>query len=71
MSVDKPNINRIARELIEAKILDGRFLSWFECFTSFANVASYGNFPNEEEWKDMTIRAKGTDYFHHRTTASR
>ena len=56
--IDKPNINRIAHKLADENVLDGRLVSWFDCFASFANVASHGNFPNEEEWKDMSIRSR-------------
>jgi hypothetical protein len=61
--VANPSVNKIARKLIEEKILDGRLASWFDCFTSFANVASHGNFPSEEDWKNTKIRARALATF--------
>jgi len=56
--VSKPNIYQIAQKLIKTRVLDTRLAPWFEAFSSFANIASHGNFPSENDWKDPNTRAR-------------
>ena len=56
--LEKPNINNIAKKLCDEKVLDNRLRAWFEAFTSFANIASHGNFPSDEDWKNINTRAR-------------
>lgn len=52
---EKPDIRKFTHILIKNNIIDGRLENWFAAFTSIANLATHGDFPNEEEIDDLII----------------
>lgn len=52
------NISNLTRFLIKEKQLDGRLLSWFDAFTSIANLASHKDFPSKKDLKNDAMRSR-------------
>lgn len=55
---EKADVNSLAHDLIQNHIIDGRLLSWFHAFASYANLASHGDFPNEQDLKNYTTEQR-------------
>jgi len=50
------NINKLASLLIKNQLLEGRLLSWFNAFTSIANIASHKDYPNKKDMENNIIQ---------------
>lgn len=53
-----PSVLSLAQFLIENDILEGRLLSWFQAFTSIANLASHREFPTIEDLRDSVVQKR-------------
>ncbi|MCW4010630.1 MAG: hypothetical protein NWF05_08425 [Candidatus Bathyarchaeota archaeon] len=56
--IKEPDVNKLASFLVEEGIIDGRLRSWFQAFTSIANIASHKNFPSQQDLKKGVLRVK-------------
>jgi len=52
------NINQLSSFLINKQLLDGRLLSWFNAFTSIANIASHKDYPTKNDMSNYVLQER-------------
>jgi len=52
------NINKLASFLVNKQLLDGRLLSWFNAFTSIANIASHKDYPTKKDMESHALHER-------------
>jgi len=56
--IQNVNITKLAAKLVNERKLQGELTSWFGAFTSFANLASHGSYPTQEDLRNPQTRMR-------------
>ena len=56
--IDSVSIMKLVARLVSERRLEGELTPWFGAFTSFANLASHGSYPTQQELMSPQIRMR-------------